>query len=86
MPLFTEGENVEPLTAAEKKWCRDLETLFAKMPPRFGIYTTGDPYLGIFDIDACERDDIPQEECEPQRRGYDLASIAAKTGIQGWCG
>ena len=86
MPYFNTGHNVEPLTKEETKWCKDLEKLLLNAPARFGLYTIGDSEINIFDREACERDGIPQEECEPGNRGYGLASIQSKHQIQGWCG
>lgn len=86
MPFFKEGHNVAPLTKGEKKWCQDIEKLLLNCPARFGFYTIGDADLNVFDREACEVDGIPQEECEPDNRGYGLASIRSKEQIQGWCG
>lgn len=86
MPYFIEGNNVEPLTAKEKRWCHDLEKLLLDSPTRFGFYTIGDAELNIYDRSATKAAGIPEEECEPGKHGYGLASVRSREQIQGWCG
>ena len=41
---------VKPLTAAETKWLDKFQDLMNKCPSeRLGAFTTGDPYLSIYD-------------------------------------
>ena len=77
----------EPLTAEEKSWLRKMQNLANKCPPRFGLYTIGDPSISVFDktfehLFDDERD-MPQEVAE-----YDayLGFINFPTNIHGVCG
>jgi len=86
MPIYNEIPNTAPLSEQEKLWCDKLEELLLSTPSRFGLYTTGNYYLGIFDKIACEKQGITQEDCLPSQHNLDLADIKVSEPIQGWCG
>lgn len=61
------------LTAAEKKWIKQVNALVAKCPSkRLGFYTIGDNYIGLYD--RVELNKLPDE-------GGDLVLIIQREGI-----
>ncbi|CQH79417.1 hypothetical protein V5E43_000661 [Yersinia enterocolitica] len=60
------------LTAAEKKWVKQVNALLAKCPSkRLGFYTGGDPNVGIYN-------NTHQEEINAD--GGDLVNILQRNG------
>jgi len=86
MPYFNESPDTYDLTKDERNWCKKLENLLKKTPPRFGIATVGNAALSIFDRDECELRGIEQEEDSIGKYNLVLATIESSKHIQGWCG
>lgn len=61
------------LTAAEKKWVKQVNALLAKCPSkRLGFYTGGDPSIGIYDRTHQEEIDSYHDDLVRilQRKGW----------------
>ena len=83
----------KPLTAAEKKWLKDLEQLLNSCPStRFSAYTVGDAYLMFYDkgvSDAwCAENPrkLLDASAQHQAAGSHLATITAGFQIDSCAG
>lgn len=78
------------LTAAEKKWVKQVQKVLDKCPSkRIGFYTIGDNFIGLYDKDHQEVIDSADEDLvwALNKTGHGFSeSIDFPSAVQGVCG
>lgn len=72
--------DVEPLTPAEQKWLKQFQALMNKCPSkRLGAFTTGDPYLSIYDKPVFDgyREEVGNEDRDDVEIHHQLGTVLA---------
>lgn len=91
---------VEPLTAEEKKWLKQFQSLMNRCPSRrLGAFTIGDPDLTIYDKEVFDDYRFNLESCAKNQHSADrddveihhelgtvLAHITMPFPVDGVCG
>lgn len=85
MPITFSDLDTESLSAAELKWCQELEKLLLKTPERFGLYVVGDADITCFDAQKMAAKGIEIEDGNSGNAKLNLALISSRVQISGLC-